>query len=104
MSWAVRCDAQSIRSMSTIRSNRYEASEGSESRREVVRILTGSKNASSRRIVVVASVTSVFNPPMTPARATGRLASAITSISGVNVALGPVDADDLLARRRLSSR
>ena len=45
----------------------------------VCRIKTGSKWAASTRTSVVASAVSANRPPMMPARATGRSASAITS-------------------------
>ncbi len=49
------------------------------------RMLTRSKLAASSSTFVVLSETSVSSPPMTPARAIGPAASAITSVSGVSL-------------------
>ena len=64
------------------RSYRRDASEGSRSAADVLRIVAGRKLAVSSRTLRVASETSVGPPPMMPATATGFSASAITSISG----------------------
>ena len=50
--------------------------------RAVLRTLTASKAALSSRTLVVAAVTSVSSPPMTPASATGPTASAMTRCAG----------------------
>ena len=51
----------------------------------VRRMLTWLKVATSRRMFVVSSVTSVSSPPMTPATATGPPGSVIRSCSGPKV-------------------
>jgi len=66
---------------STPRSKRAEASLRSFSRRDVRRTDFISKAALSNRTVVVCSETSVSVPPITPASAIARSASAITSVS-----------------------
>ncbi len=67
---------------STPRSNRYEDSVTMPKRFEVRRMLVLVKFADSIRISCVRSLISESNPPITPAIATGRSLSAITSISG----------------------
>jgi len=66
---------------STPLSKRREASVPSPSFLEVLRTLTGSKQALSISTRRVSEVISEFSPPMTPATATGRSPSQIISIS-----------------------
>ena len=47
------------------------------------------KFADSKMMVFVSSTISEFSPPMTPARATGFSASAMTSMLGVSLRLAP---------------
>jgi len=56
----------------------------SDSCREVLRTDSGSNRADSSKTLTVAAETSLSSPPITPASATGRMASAITSISGAS--------------------
>ena len=81
-SWTARSAASSAISQSTPRSLRFDASEGRRCRRRVRAIDTGSKFADSTTIVVVASVTSVAAPPMTPARPMGPESSVMSRSSG----------------------
>ena len=71
-------------SRSAPRSNRIDASVRRPSAFDVRRIEMGSKQADSNRIFRVAARISVSAPPMTPAIATARDASAITHTSGVS--------------------
>ena len=74
-------------------------------------MLTKSKLADSSRTFFVAAVTSVSSPPMTPASAIGPAVSAMTSFSGVSVAVLAVERLQHLAglrradddRRRLAA-
>ena len=61
-------------------SNLAELSLRSASAREVFLTLSRANFADSNTIVVVSSLTPLFSPPITPATATGRFASAMTSI------------------------
>ena len=76
--------AQSTPSGSTRRSKRYEDGLCSTSLRAVVRIDNEAKSAASISTSTVSSDTSVSAPPITPPRATARLASAITHMPGSN--------------------
>jgi len=71
--------------MSAPRSNRYAASVLRSSVRDVRRVVPGSKYALSRSTRVVASVTSLFCPPITPARPMARSPSAMTHIEASSV-------------------
>jgi len=82
MSCVARFNAIMVPLGSTPRSKRCEASVFNPVFFEVFRMQTGSKYALSRRIFVVESSISEFNPPITPARATGFSPSQIISISG----------------------
>ena len=77
---AARAAARIWPSGSTPRSKRYEASVERPRAFEARRTLGASNPADSMRTRVVASVTAVEAPPITPATATGASASAITSV------------------------
>ena len=85
MRWIARRDAHSVWTGSTPRSKRYEESDASPSAREVRRICVFSNCALSSRTLTVRSEISVSSPPMMPATATGRSASAMTSIAGLSL-------------------
>jgi hypothetical protein len=85
MSWAAIDRACGAMAGSIPRSNRYEASVLSPSARRVSRTWRGVKYATSRKRSVVDAVTSLSSPPITPATATARSASAITVMRGSSV-------------------
>ena len=70
----------------------------------VRRTESGAKYALSRTMVRVSAVTSLSAPPMTPATATGRSASAITSISGLSVRVCPSSVRSVSPGRAVPSR
>src|SRR5256885_5937595 len=85
ISSAHRSAAMRAACSSAPRSNRCEASVWSPCRRAVRRMPGGSKTALSSRIRVVRSDTSLVAPPITPASATGRSASAMTRSSALSL-------------------
>ena len=85
MSAAARRLAHSTITGSGVRSKRYDEGLASESPRAAARTTSGANWADSRSTSVVAAPISVSAPPMTPARATGRSASAITPIVSSSV-------------------
>ena len=78
------CDAKSMPF-----SNLAELSERSVNARDVFLTLSRANLADSKMIVFVSSLTPLFSPPITPATATGRSASAITSIFSVSMFFFP---------------
>ena len=70
---------------SNARSNRYDDGLCRLRAREVARVAIDEKAADSIRMSMVPSLTSLSAPPMIPAIATGRLASAITHMPGVSL-------------------
>ena len=79
-----RLAAHSMPSGSSARSKRYEAGLWRLRARDVARVAIEEKAADSIRTSTVESLTSLSAPPITPAMATGRLASDITHMSGVS--------------------
>ena len=86
---AARSSPSRVASGSVPRSKRCEASVCMPRERDVLRTARGSKCAPSRRTRVVFSEIAVASPPMTPARATGFSASAITRCWGVSARATP---------------
>ena len=85
---------------STPFSQRFEPSVRSASRSDVRSSETGSKFAASSSTDVVCSETSVSSPPMIPASAIARSASAISEIGRLERAHGAVERAELLALLR----
>ena len=84
MSFTASAEAGSTPDGSTPRSKRYDESEVSAVRRDVRRMPCGVKYADSSRISVVAAVTPLCRPPITPARASAAPdASEISKSSAV---------------------
>ena len=100
ISAAARSAAARQISGSAPRSKRWLASVWRPRPPAAARTAWGSKWALSSRIAVVAAVTSVASPPITPASATGRSASAITSMVGGERPPLAVEGGQLLARPR----
>ena len=71
------------------RSNLSEASVRKSSAVRVRLVLTGLKLADSSRTVVVSGVISEFAPPITPARPTASLESAMVSMGGLSFRCSP---------------
>ena len=90
--------AGSARCGSTPFSHRFEPSVRSRSRSELRKMPIGSKFAASSRTSVVSSPISVSSPPMIPASATARSASAISEVAGLERALDAVQRAQRLAR------
>ena len=80
------------------------ASERSARRWAVRRMLTGSKIADSTMTSVVASETSDVAPPMTPATASGPAGSAMSSVSGGQLAVDVVQRLEPLPGPRRAAR
>ncbi len=95
-----RSAAGPARCGSTPFSQRFEPSVRRRSRSEVRKMPYGSKFAASSRTRVVPSPISVSSPPMIPASAVARSASAISRSSGVELAVDAVEGAQPLARPR----
>ena len=91
-------------SRSAPRSKRCDASVCSPWRLAVRRTLAGWKCAHSSSTRVVAGVTSLSAPPITPASASGRVAVADDQVVGVERALLAVERGQLLARLARGAR
>ena len=92
---AIAC-ARIVRSGCSCFSKRAEASERSDSRREVCRMFGPFQFATSSRTLVVPSATSETWPPMIPAMPLGRSRSQTSTIVGVELPLDAVESRDLL--------
>ena len=80
INWVARSIARSCNVKSTPRSKRCDESVCSPYCRALPAMVCGAKNAHSKKIFCVVSLTAVVLPPMTPAKANACASSAMTKV------------------------